>query len=73
MKNFWQKLWEILKAVFLHKRMKSLYWQMGALLTASLGAVLTDVLPQFGVKEFLILLIGSALAQITKSLNSKAQ
>jgi hypothetical protein len=66
-----KKLWELLKAVFTHKRMKSLYWQMGALLTASLGAILTDVLPQFGAKEFMVLLVGAVLAQITKALNSK--
>lgn len=71
MKNFWQKLWEILKAVFLHKRMKSLYWQMGAMFTAMLGAVLVDVLPQFGVKEMIVVIVGGILAQITKSLNSK--
>jgi hypothetical protein len=71
MKDFWLKVWEVLKAVFTHKRMKTIYWQMGALITASLGATLTDVLPQFGVKEFAVLLIGTILAQITKALNSK--
>ena len=65
------KIIEFLKAVFTHKRMKALYWQMGALITASLGAVLTDVLPEFGVKEFVVLLVGAILSQITKALNTK--
>lgn len=63
--------WEFVKMVFTHKRMKALYWSMAGMAVPVLGAILTDVLPNFGVKSGIIVFIGLVIAQITKHLNSK--
>lgn len=65
------KVLEFLKAVFLHKRMKALYWSVAGMFLPIFGAVLTETLTQFGAKEVIIVFIGLVIAQITKQLNSK--
>lgn len=62
---------EFIKKVLTHKRMKALYWSIAGMTVPVLGAVLIDVLPQFGVKEGAIVFIGLVIAQITKAINTK--
>lgn len=71
--NFLKEVGAFFKAVFLHKRMKSLYWTVGAMALPVFGGVLTDTMTQFGIKEAVVVFVGLVIAQITKVLNKKAK
>lgn len=65
-----EKFIEFLKAVFLHKRMKALYWSAGTMCAAALAAVVPEVLADFSAPSWLVVAVGLAAAQVTKALNT---
>jgi len=65
-----KKLLNLLKTVFLHKRMKSLYWRLGGMMTAEILAVLPLLLADFNVPQPIIIVVGLVIGEITKFLNN---
>jgi len=62
---------KFLVAVFTHKRMKSLYWSVGAMVVPVFGDVVVEQLTAFDAPSWVVVFLGLVLAQITKALNSK--
>jgi hypothetical protein len=73
MKKTSQNAWSFLKMVFTHKRMKALYWSIAGMALPIIGGVVLEVLPQFGVKETVIVFVGLIIAQITKAINTSSK
>jgi len=62
---------KFLKVIFLHKRMKALYWSVGAMAVSELAFVVPATLVDFNSPQWVIVGLGLVLAQITKALNTK--
>lgn len=68
-----EKFLNFLKGVFLHKRMKAFYWSAGAMLASELAFVLPGIMTDFEAPQWVVVLVGLVLAQITKYLNTKKE
>lgn len=61
---------EVLQEIFLNKRMKSLYWRIGAMVFAELGAIVPVVLADYHAPQYVVIVIGLVLAEVTKAMNT---
>jgi len=66
-----EKILEFLKAIFLHKRMKSFYWRALDMGVVELAAVSQSVLTDWHAPLWLVGLLGLGLGEVTKHLNKK--
>ena len=62
--------WDAIKNVLLSNRFKSFYWRAGAMVVSGLLSVILESATDLQLNQYVIVVLGLILAEITKFLNT---